>query len=301
MSDTIQSLKRKIGKARTLDSVVRTMKTLAALNIRQYEEAIRSLDEYYRNVEFGLAASLHEERQPFRFRAVSGKQTIPAIAVVFGSDQGLVGQFNDLLAEIALATLKRLQGRFYVLSIGERMQQRLSDHGIRSELLFDVPNAVSAITPLTGDLLSAIERIREREALFELYLFYHMPVSGELYQPVSKRVLPLDENWAHEIMTNAAPKGKPFPEMPNGVETTRWALLREYLFVSLFRACAESLAAENASRLSAMQRAEKNIDELLDEFTRSYNERRQADIDEELFDVISGFQALDDTTKHRNL
>jgi F0F1-type ATP synthase membrane subunit c/vacuolar-type H+-ATPase subunit K len=66
----------------------------------------------------------------------------------------------------------------------------------------------------------------------------------------------------------------------------------EYLFVSLFRACAESLASENASRLAAMQRADKNIDELLEDLNGTFHRLRQSGIDEELFDVISGFEAL---------
>jgi len=70
------------------------------------------------------------------------------------------------------------------------------------------------------------------------------------------------------------------------------ALVREYLFVSLFRACAESLASENASRLAAMQRADKNIDELLDDLNGTFQRLRQSSIDEELFEVISGFEAL---------
>jgi len=78
----------------------------------------------------------------------------------------------------------------------------------------------------------------------------------------------------------------------NGGEQTLLALVREYLFVSIFRACAESLASENASRLAAMQRAEKNIDELLEDLHRTFYRLRQSGIDEELFDVVSGFEAL---------
>ncbi len=70
------------------------------------------------------------------------------------------------------------------------------------------------------------------------------------------------------------------------------ALIREYLFISLFRACAESLSSENASRLAAMQRADKNIDELLEDLNGAFHRLRQSGIDEELFDVISGFEAL---------
>ena len=75
-------------------------------------------------------------------------------------------------------------------------------------------------------------------------------------------------------------------------EPTLFALIREYLFVSLFKACAESLASENASRLSAMQRAEKNIEDLLYDLHNTFNSLRQSSIDEELFDVVSGFEAL---------
>ena len=77
-----------------------------------------------------------------------------------------------------------------------------------------------------------------------------------------------------------------------GGTATVWALIREFLFVSLFRACADSLASENASRLAAMQRADKNIDELLDDLNGTFHRVRQSAINEELFDVISGFEAL---------
>jgi F-type H+-transporting ATPase subunit gamma len=79
--------------------------------------------------------------------------------------------------------------------------------------------------------------------------------------------------------------------MGGGTATLR-ALIREYLFVSIFQACAESLESENASRLAAMQRADKNIDELLEDLNRTFHRLRQDGIDEELFDVVSGFEAL---------
>jgi len=79
--------------------------------------------------------------------------------------------------------------------------------------------------------------------------------------------------------------------MGNGGATLR-ALIREYLFVLLFRACAESLASENASRLTAMERADRSIDELLRSMQGTFHRLRQSGIDEELFDVVSGFEAL---------
>ena len=82
------------------------------------------------------------------------------------------------------------------------------------------------------------------------------------------------------------------PQVAGGIKPTLLALISGYLFVSLFRACAESLASENSSRLAAMQRAEKNIEELLDDLSHKFHSLRQSTIDEELFDVVSGFEAL---------
>ena len=69
-------------------------------------------------------------------------------------------------------------------------------------------------------------------------------------------------------------------------------LFRQYLFISFYRAFAQSLAGENAARLMAMQAAEKNIIELQDDLQARFREQRQAAITSELLDIISGFEAL---------
>ncbi len=291
MIETIEALHQKIGKAKTLGSVVRTMKALAASNIRQYEEAVRALADYYHTIELGLSASLLGIDGHYSRFIKPEKKTLLTIAVVFGSDQGLVGSFNDQLTDVVTNKLKELSGRSMILAVGDRIQSRLTDAGHEPEELFTVAGSVNAIAFLVGDLLTAVEKIREKEGMIQLYLFYNSPESREIYHSLSKRLLPLDVAWEREIRRTVWPT-KATPEMLSGSDTVRWALVREYLFVSLFKACAESLASENASRLAAMQRAEKNIDDILEELSRLYNNRRQSDIDEELFDVVSGFNAL---------
>lgn len=110
------------------------------------------------------------------------------------------------------------------------------------------------------------------------------------------RMLPLDAQWQCRLMDQPWP-GSNLPQVLCDVSATLRALIREYLFISLFRACAESLASENASRLTAMQRAETNIDELMTQLRDAAHRIRQSAIDEELFDVVSGFEAL--STKAR--
>jgi len=122
-------------------------------------------------------------------------------------------------------------------------------------------------------------------------VFHNRPLSGALYEPVSQRLLPLDAQWQQGLAKIHWPTTN-LPEVIGGSSATLRALIREYLFISLFRACAESLASENASRLAAMERADKNINDLLEQLHGSFHQLRQSSIDEELFDVISGFEAL---------
>ena len=292
MSDTTASLRRKTDSAGDLQSVVRTMKALAASSIGQYEASVRALADYYRIVELGLGARFRESEQAglmVERRGRTGAGTIGA--VVFGSDQGLVGQFNDVVADYAIKTLAALPGTPQVWAVGERVHARLADAGLPVAGLFAVPNSVKAITPLVGQILVESEARRGRDEIAELHLFYNRPRSGAVYEPVSQRLLPLDDTWRRDLAELHWPT-KNLPEVIGGGDTTLRALIREYLFVSLFRACAESLASENASRLAAMQRADKNIDELLEDLNGTFQRLRQSGIDEELFEVISGFEAL---------
>ena len=292
MSETTASLRRKISGAGDLQSVVRTMKAVAASSIGQYEKSVRALADYYRTVELGLGACLRESG-PAPLIAERKRQTVASAigAVVFGSDQGLVGQFNDVVADFAVKTLAALAAKPEIWAVGERVHARLADAGLPMLGLFTVPNSVKAVTPLVGQILMESETRRSQGEVAELHLFYNRPTSGPVYAPVSQRLLPLDESWRRKLAELPWPTGN-LPEVMGGGTATLRALIREYLFVSLFRACAESLASENASRLAAMQRADKNIDELLEELNRTFHRLRQSGIDEELFDVISGFEAL---------
>jgi F-type H+-transporting ATPase subunit gamma len=292
MSDSTASLRRKIDSAGNLQSVVRTMKALAASSIGQYEQSVRALGDYYRTVELGLGVCFRGTGSAALMTGETRRTDAGAIgAVVFGSDQGLVGQFNDVVADYAVKTLGALTDKPQVWAVGERVHARLADAGLPLMGLFTVPNSVRAITPLVGQILVESETLRSQGKVVELHLFYNRSTSGAVYAPVSQRLLPLDENWRRKLAELSWPAGN-LPEIIGGGTATLRALIREYLFVSLFRACAESLASENASRLAAMQRADKNIDELLQDLTGTFHRLRQSGIDEELFDVISGFEAL---------
>ena len=140
---------------------------------------------------------------------------------------------------------------------------------------------------LVGQILIEIEAALDQADVAEVYVFHNHSKFGAVYEPVSKRLLPLDQTWQNKLAAMAWPT-KNLPEVIEGATSALQAFVRGYLFVLLFQACAESLASENASRLAA----EKNIEEILEDLNRTFRRVRQESIDEELFDVISGFEAL---------
>ena len=292
MSDTIASLRRKLNSAADLQSVVRTMKALAASSVGQYEKSVLALGDYYRTVELGLGACFGESKPTLAFKDPHERKEAAAVgAIVFGSDQGLVGQFNDVVADYAIKSLSALPGKPQVWAVGERVRGRLADAGLQIIGFFPVPNSVKAITPLVGQIQIESEAHRTKCGYRRVYVFHNRPQTGSLYEPVGQRLLPLDAAWQKGLAQVPWPT-KSLAQVFGGVATNLPSLVREYLFISLFRACAESLASENASRLAAMQRAEKNIDDLLENLHGAFHRLRQSGIDEELFDVISGFEAL---------
>jgi F-type H+-transporting ATPase subunit gamma len=299
MTESLTNLRRKITSCNDLQSVVRTMKALAASSIGQYEKSVLALGDYYRTVELGLHTCLRQLGPAASRRAAKVAGKAPSIGgVVFGSDQGLVGQFNEIVVDFAMKTLAAPREGARLWAVGERVQARLADAGMTPEEHFSVPGSIQTIAPLVRQILVQSEALHELGQRTELHLFYNRPTSGSGYEPVHQRLLPLDEDWLRQLIDIPWPTRKLAEVLGDRTATLR-TFLHEFLFISLFRACTESLASENASRLAAMERADKNIDELLAQLEESSHRLRQSGIDEELFDVVSGFEALTDRANRR--
>ena len=289
MSDTLDSLRRKLDAADQLGAVVRAMKAVAASSIGQYEKAVDALGQYQHSVELGLGLCLRGERGIAA--APAAARNPPVGALIFGSDQGLVGRFNEVVGSFALEGLRKLPGPKTVWAVGERVCSCLEAAGLAITRRFAVPASVTAITALVVEVQIEIETYTARERYSEAHVFHNSPRSAAHYGATGQRLLPLDAAWRERLTQIPWPNSQ-LAEVLGGSTGSVAALVHEQLFIALYRACAESLASENASRLEAMQRAEKNIESVSDDLRRSLNRLRQSSIDEELFDVVAGFNAL---------
>ena len=291
MSFNLETLQKQISGGEDLSSIVRTMKALAATSVRQYEKAAEALDDYYHTVEMGLSVVLESRRErPVKRR---GEEERPVLMLVFGSDHGLAGSFNEQIVYYALGkhwavTEETLPANRIVAGIGEQVISRIRAAGTGQEEGFNMPTSIEAITPFVQLLLQRIDRWRTEKGTQRVFLFYNRPQTNG-FSPRGEILLPVNLEQIRETRRQWHSRSLPVYTMPAGELLS--ALLRQFFFVGVYRACALSLAAENISRLAAMQAAEKNIDERLTELKTAYQQERQAVITEELLDIVSGFKA----------
>lgn len=286
---TLEGLAKRIRTAQELLSVVKTMKSLAAANIRIYERAASSVELYGEVVDRGWQVFFRETG--FRLKEVRAADA--GACLVVGSDQGMCGPFNEKVQEMARREMDRLTESGMDLRLwtcGDRVLRALQDAGWTEAERLEAPRGLSGINEAVLDAIHRIDHGRAVNGLGTLFLCHNVPVRGA-YAPVFRRVLPLDRAWGR-LHTAARWPSRCLPVLGLPQEEMFQHLFRQHLYVSLYRAFAQSLAGENAARFMAMQAAEKNIGEIQEDLTALFREERQSEITSELLDIVSGFEVL---------
>lgn len=287
---TVEHYKRKIKNAEDLQSIVNTMKVLASVSIRQFEKAAESLGEYYRTVEMGLQIVLGQSIPEDLPYTKTTKESCTGI-IVMGSGQGLCGSFDERIAAFLEEQLLDPEiGDTRLLVMGERLAAHLeSQAGI--ERVFNLPGSVSGLNGYAMQLLEAVEKLRREDRAEKILIIHNKPVAQGRYQPRVQYLLPLDRHWLSRLATKEWPTNN-IPQFTMDATQLFSQMIRQYLLVSLYRAMAESLAAEHTGRLNSMTVAEQKIEERLQELSNRYAEERHKAITEELLDIQSGYRAV---------
>lgn len=287
---TLESLVRKIKSVEDLQSIVRTMKAMAAANLRQYERAVESLKDYHHTVALGLQIVLRQNGAKSTQKH-SHRKKGPLLAVVIGTDYGFAGQFNEEIIQYALSVINHDQNIIsHVIAIGGQIVSGLNKNQRLMEASFPLPSSLAGINPLVQHLLLEIEQIKKAKDVEEVFLLFNSPSTSTTYSQQKVRLLPVlfDDFLAD---TQEWPS-RSIPMYNVSHEQMVQALVREYIYVNIFRSIALSMAGENASRLAAMHAAVKKIEEVSENLTMEYRQSRQNAITGELLDIISGFEAL---------
>ncbi len=289
--EELEKLKSKVKNARELQTVVKIMKAISAANIREYGQAVESLMEYNKTIEMGFQIlMLNNPEALLAIKPTAEKKQLGA--VIFGSDQGLAGRFNEQIADYAASKMNELGHQKRVaLAVGDRVVALVEASGQPVEAHFSFFENHMGITQVMTDVFVKIEEWRTKKGIDQIVLFYNRPTSEASFAPQMTYLYPLDINWLKDLAEKKWPSHS-LPTFSMDADQLFSSLVRQYLFFSLYRAFVESLASENASRLMAMQMAERNIEDHLSELTVQFNRQRQEAISSELLDVVTGFEAL---------
>lgn len=300
MAQTLETL---IRNTKTLDSIrgiVHTMKTLSAINARPYEHAARSIEAYHATVLQSFRAFLHRNG-PF---SLTSKEIPTQVIVVFGSDHGMCGNYNEIVATKVSAYLDTLDAEkitSHVLCVGAKLNDALNGQDIWPEGTLLPPASADGIGRLAGEIVTRTDEIRQKALSGEIaitLIFIEQTSNGQ-QQPMTKILLPLDATLFGEL-TDRPWVSRSLPYFNMASNDLLSALIRSHLFASIFRASAEALVTENAARLAQMQHAEQSVDDRLEELKSETRMVRQTEITNELMDVIIGFEALKKGRKKTN-
>ncbi len=289
MAQSLEVLSRRTSSMQGIRSIVHTMKTLSVINSAPYEHAARAIEAYHDTVLMGLHAFLSQTGPLETSRSTAKTKVL----IVFGSDHGLCGSYNETLASHVVEQLADVSQKIIVLCVGAQMADALRDQHLAPETTFFPPASVEGIGRLANLLTRHLDDMRGDHGTDDLAvsLAYFTRDGDKGQRPEMIPLLPLDRDLVHELQVKPwASRSLPFFSM--APPALFQALIRSHLFASMFRASAEALVTENAARLALMSQAEQSVDDRLDALMSETRSVRQSEITTELLDVIIGFEAL---------
>lgn len=300
---TLEGLKRRIKTTSSLRDIVSSMKTLSAVSVGQYEKSSKSLEQYYANIELALQALLQTNSIPSLAKK-NFKEKV--VAIILGSDQGLVGKFNKTIANFAFDYLKQNnvnQNDITLIVGGKSLSSKILAMGWDINTLFTMPSSVRSMITVAQKILFRVSEIQMQQQMGEkdfsfsndklkLFIFYNSKDEHSLLTQNVIQLLPVDLDFLKNLKNKKWPT-KNIPMYSNNTRKNLFSeFMRQLLFVNIYKAISLSLAAEYFTRMISMQNAEKNIDEHLETMNLEYQQRRQTEITNELLDVVIGAEVL---------
>jgi F-type H+-transporting ATPase subunit gamma len=292
---TVQDLKRRIQSVRNTRKITRAMELVAAAKLRRAEQRIRSLRPYAETMN-ELIAGVGRASTSVRLPLLEQREEVATVAIVpLTGDRGLAGAFNAQILRRAFALERSLGAE------GKDVRWVAVGKKGRSTLLFRRRELVAAYMGFTDqpayeDAQAIAHRCAElftEGEVDRVTLVYNTYISALTQRvteqdilPISRDILETDEEEREADTLRGDFIFEPEPE------EIMARLLPVYVETQIYRALLESTASEQGARMTAMRNATKNAGDLIDALTLSMNRARQAEITQEILEVVAGAEAL---------
>lgn len=286
---TQEALNKRIKTTQDLRGIVSTMKMLSSVSVGQFEKALKSLNQCTENLQSAFQGLFAQEN--FQYAPpILQRGNSKILAIIIGTDNGLVGRFNRDVMDTMKKNLPSSQSQVKLITVGKRLVPMALSGNFSVISGYNNSNTVKEISSLAGTILTKINQVVTKEGFTGVWLFYtNRQNTGLSVQ--SEQLIPFQESLLNNVKTKKW-DGKTLPLVTADYNELFSALVHEYFTIILAHALTASLAAEHYTRMIHMQQAEKNIDEKLNELQLIYQQARQNQITDELIDIVSGAEAI---------
>ncbi len=283
----LKDIRRRIGSIEKTQQITRAMRMVSAAKLRRAQAAIEAARPYAERMRRTLAEVAAAQVDVAHPLLEPREQPKHLELVVISSDRGLAGAFNSNVMKCADAFLERNRSRFERVSLSP-IGRMASEHYRRRS-----PQQVAFATNIGGWVSYAgaaeiarrlADRYQQRE-VDQVVVVHNEFISTMTQTPREIPLLPV-------APAEAAAAPLPYSIEPSA-EVLLGRLVPKAVEVELFRALLESQAGEHAARMTAMESATRNTEELIDKLRLDYNRARQAAITSELVEIVTGAQALE--------
>ena len=289
---SLKDLRNRIASVKATQKITKAMQMVAAAKLRRAQEAAEAARPYSQrmdNVLANISASMDGADGAPKLMVGTGKDDVHLL-IVATAERGLCGGFNSSIARIARDYARELLAKnktVKILCIGKKGRDAL-----RMEFEPIIIDLID-IREIKQMAFSDADKIGKKvlglfdEGIFDVATLFYSEFESIISQvPQAQQIIP------PKIETNAdAGSGSFYDYEPDEAEILE-DLLPRNVSVQIFRALLENGASEQGARMSAMDNATRNAGEMIDKLSISYNRQRQAQITNELIEIISGAEAL---------
>ncbi len=284
---TLRDIRRRIRSVQSTQKITRAMKLVAAAKLRRAQERILAARPYafkMADLVGSLARALGEDKHPLLARRAGSRK----LFVVVTADKGLCGAFNANILRRSVEALRASgDGAASLIAVGRKARDfyRRRPWKIRAERIGLLDRLTFA---QARELAADPMRAYLEDEVDEVWLVFNEFRSVAVQRIVLQRLLPIEPPGTRG---DTEPSGGEYLYEPDAT-TILAALLPRHVEVQLYRALLESAAAEHGARMTAMEAATKNAQEMIELLTIQYNKARQERITKELLDIVGGAEAL---------
>lgn len=295
----LKDLKNRIASVKSTRKITKAMQMVAAAKLRRAQEAAENARPYARQfdeVVGQLAKSVGDsDTAPRLLRGTGQRQTY--LLIVMTSEKGLCGGFNANIAKKAMARIRSLRNEgkeVKIVTVGKK--GRAAMRRTYGDLMIDHVDMSDVRRVGYGDAQEIARGILDRfdEGEFDVaYLYYGVFENAMTQIPTEQQIIPATFDEEEEAGEERSGGGNTVYEYEPSEEAILRELLPKGVATQIFAALLENAASEQGARMTAMDNATRNADDMVEDLNREYNRTRQSVITNELIEIISGAEALE--------